>query len=433
MGKQWGSLLVIVAVVGVALYVVLTRPIALGLDLKGGSQLTLQAQPTAQVPEITPEVMQGLVKVIEQRINGLGVAEPLIQISGRDQLFVQLAGVADPDRAVQLLGDTAQLEFRRQRIATEIPPGDAPIEELQRIFEPVGLTGAMLTNALPQPPRQGSQFWEVGLQFTPEGGEKFAELTKSLAGTGRSIGIFLDNRLISAPVVPAQFAATGITGGQAVITGTFDVNAATDLAIKLKAGALPVPVQVIENRTVGATLGAVSIRQSLYAGALGIILVLVFMVVYYRLPGLIADIALLIYALCTFACFQLLGVTMTLPGIAGFILSIGMAVDANVLIFERMREELREGKSLYKSIEEGFDRAFSSILDGNVTTLLVCGVLFSLGIGLLRGFAVTLAIGIVVSFFSALLCTRTFLRLLVSIPGIRQRPGLYYPNAAAHS
>jgi len=433
MGKQWGSLLVIVAVVGVALYVVLTRPIALGLDLKGGSQLTLQAQPTAQVPEITPEVMQGLVKVIEQRINGLGVSEPLIQISGRDQLFVQLAGVADPDRAVQLLGDTAQLEFRRQRIATEIPPGDAPIEELQRIFEPVGLTGAMLTNALPQPPRQGSQFWEVGLQFTPEGGEKFAELTKSLAGTGRSIGIFLDNRLISAPVVPAQFAATGITGGQAVITGTFDVNAATDLAIKLKAGALPVPVQVIENRTVGATLGAVSIRQSLYAGALGIILVLVFMVVYYRLPGLIADIALLIYALCTFACFQLLGVTMSLPGIAGFILSIGMAVDANVLIFERMREELREGKSLYKSIEEGFDRAFSSILDGNVTTLLVCGVLFSLGIGLLRGFAVTLAIGIVVSFFSALLCTRTFLRLLVSIPGIRQRPGLYYPNAAAHS
>ena len=433
MGKQWGSLLVIVAVVGVALYVVLTRPIALGLDLKGGSQLTLQAQPTDQVPEITPEVMQGVVKVIEQRINGLGVAEPLIHISGRAQLFVQLAGVADPDRAVQLLGDTAQLEFRRQRIATEIPPGDAPLEEFQRIFEPVGLTGAMLTNALPQPPRQGSQFWEVGLQFTPEGGEKFAELTKSLAGTGRSIGIFLDNRLISAPVVPAQFAATGITGGQAVITGTFDVNAATDLAIKLKAGALPVPVQVIENRTVGATLGAVSIRQSLYAGALGIILVLVFMVVYYRLPGLIADIALLIYALCTFACFQLLGVTMSLPGIAGFILSIGMAVDANVLIFERMREELREGKSLYKSIEEGFDRALSSILDGNVTTLLVCGVLFSLGIGLLRGFAVTLAIGIVVSFFSALLCTRTFLRLLVSIPGIRQRPGLYYPNAAAHS
>jgi len=425
MGKQLGSLVVMVVVVAAALYVVLTRPIQLGLDLKGGTQLTLQAQTTAQVTEITPEVMQGLVQVIRQRIDGLGVSEPLIQISGRDQLFLQLAGVADPDRAVQLLGDTAQLEFRRQRIATELPTGDAPREELDRVFESVGLTGAMLTNALPQPPRQGSQFWEVGLEFTPEGGDKFAELTKALAGTGRSIGIFLDDRLISAPVVPAQFAATGITGGTAVITGTFDVTTATDLAIKLKAGALPVPVQVIENRTLGATLGAVSIQQSLYAGILGIILVLIFMVYYYRLPGLMADVALLIYALCTFASFQLLGVTMSLPGIAGFILSIGMAVDANVLIFERMREELQAGKTLYKSIEEGFNRAFSSILDGNVTTLLVCAVLFSLGIGLLKGFALTLAIGIVVSFFSALLCTRTLLRLLVSITALRQRPHLY--------
>ncbi|MEN9204552.1 MAG: protein translocase subunit SecD [Thermostichales cyanobacterium DRC_bins_46] len=427
MGKQWGSLMLILVVLGAAIYIVLTRPLALGLDLKGGSQLTLQAQPTAQVPEITPAVMQGLVRVIEQRINGLGVAEPLIQLSGRDQVFVQLAGVADPDRAVQLLGDTAQLEFRRQRIGTQIPPGDIPKEELDRIFEPVGLTGAMLTNALAQPPRQGSQFWEVGLQFTPEGGEIFAELTKSLAGTGRAIGIFLDDRLISAPVVPAQFAATGITGGQAVITGNFDVNAATDLAIKLKAGALPVPVQVIENRTVGATLGAESIRRSLYAGGVGIVLVLLFMVFYYRLPGLLADLALLVYAVCTLACFQLLGVTMSLPGIAGFILSIGMAVDANILIFERMREELQAGKSLYKSIEEGFDRAFGSILDGNVTTLLVCAVLFSLGMGLLKGFAVTLAIGIIISFFSALLCTRTLLRLVVSVPALRNRPHWYRP------
>jgi preprotein translocase subunit SecD len=423
------GLILILAVVVAFVYVGFSREVRLGLDLKGGTQLTLQALPTEEVTEITPDVMQGVEAVIQQRINGLGVAEPLVQISGQDRLFVQLPGVADPDRAIALLGDTAQLDFRKGLVPASTLPrtelGEVTAgEDPDALFERVGLTGDLLRNAYPQAPRRGSQTWEVLLEFKPEGAEKFTQLTRDLAGTGRSIGIFLDDVLISAPVVGAEFARTGITGGTAVITGNFSVETANDLAVKLKAGALPARIQVIENRTVGATLGEVSVRRSLYAGIGGIVLVFIFMVAYYRLPGLIADVALLIYALCTFALFQLLGVTMTLPGIAGFILSIGMAVDANVLIFERIKEELRSGKSLYKSISEGFNRAFSSILDSNVTTLLVCGVLFWLGIGLVKGFAVTLGIGILVSFFTALTCTRTLLLAAMGIPSLR-KPQFY--------
>jgi preprotein translocase subunit SecD len=423
------GLIFILAVVVALVYLGFSREVRLGLDLKGGTQLTLQAVPTEEVPEITPEVMQGVEAVIQQRINGLGVAEPLVQISGQDRLFVQLPGVADPDRAIALLGDTAQLEFRKGLVPVgalprnergEITAGEDP----DTLFERVGLTGDLLRNAYPQAPRRGSQSWEVLLEFKPEGAEKFTQLTRDLAGTERPLGIFLDDVLISAPIVGPEFARTGITGGTAVITGNFTVETATDLAVKLRSGALPVPIQVIENRTVGATLGEVSVRRSLYAGIGGLVLVFLFMVAYYRLPGLIADIALLIYALCTFALFQLLGVTMTLPGIAGFILSIGMAVDANVLIFERIKEELRAGKSIYKSISEGFNRAFSSILDSNVTTLLVCGVLFWLGMGLVKGFAVTLGIGILVSFFTAITCTRSLLLAAMGIPSLR-KPEFY--------
>jgi preprotein translocase subunit SecD len=202
------------------------------------------------------------------------------------------------------------------------------------------------------------------------------------------------------------------------------------LALQLRGGSLPVPVEIVENRTVGATLGRDSIQRSIYAGVGGLILVLIFMVVYYRLPGLIADLALIIYSLLTWAAFALLGVTLTLPGIAGFILSIGMAVDANVLIFERTREELRAGKSLYRSVESGFYRAFSSILDSNVTTWIACAALFWLGSGLVKGFALTLALGVAVSMFTAITCSRTFLFLAISMPAIR-KPELFCPNLPA--
>ena len=430
MDKLIGRLVGIALAIAFAIFV-LVGPywtLRLGLDLKGGTQLTLQAQPTEAVPEITPDVLDGLEVVLEQRINGLGVAEAVLQISGEDRIFVQLPGVDDPDRAIDILGDTAQLSFRRQREGTILPfnpeTGEVPeiLENPDEVFERTELTGAQLTNAIASPTNaRSTQNWQVQLEFDGDGAVLFAELTAELAGTGRSLGIFLDDALVSAPSVGAEFAGTGIFGGRATISSSrFDVNRATDIATKLRAGALPVPVAVIENRTVGATLGAASIRRSLIAGLGGLVLTFGYMVVYYQIPGLMASVALLVYAAITLAAYKLLGVTLTLPGIAGFILSIGIAVDANVLIFERTREELRSGKSVYKSVEEGFSRALASILDSNVTTLIVCLILFWLGVGLVKGFALTLAIGILVSFFTALTCTRTLLLVLLSNSQLRK-------------
>jgi preprotein translocase subunit SecD len=298
------------------------------------------------------------------------------------------------------------------------------------LFEDVQLTGKRLTSSEPVPTRD-PKVWSVGIYFDTQGGEIFARMTKELAGTGRPIGIFLDRDLQSSPIVPDEFKATGITGGRAEITGNFTLDAASRTSKLLNGGALPFPVKVGEVRTVGATLGRDSVQRSIYAGLGGLFLVLVFMAVYYRLPGVVAAIALVIYALLTFAAFCLIPkFTLTLPGISGFILSIGMAVDANVLIFERTREELRAGKSLYRSIEAGFYRAFSSILDGNVTTVIACAALYWLGTGLVKGFAVTLAIGVLVSMFTAITCSRTLLLLSLSIPALR-KPHLYCPNLSA--
>ncbi len=418
MQQRYWLLALILAVVLGGLYVVVEPipqafklkpvPVALGLDLRGGAQLTLLAKPTAEVPKVTSEILQGVKVVIEQRVNGLGVAEATVQQKGVDQLLIQLPGVKDPDRAIKLLGDTAQLDFREQ-VGTD--PLGAPK------WKKTGLTGGDLKKSTPKS-TQG-RAWDVALEFTPRGGELFAQLTGNLGGTGRRLGIFLDNKLVSAPTVGPEFAGKGITGGQAVITGTFTAQEATDTATKLNAGALPVPVEVIENRTVGATLGEDSLRKSLTAGLGGTIAVLVFMLLYYRMPGFFADISLLIYTLTTLAIFKLIPVTLTLPGIAGFILSIGIAVDANVLIFERTKEEIKSGKKIFTAVEAGFSRAFSSILDSHVTTLVSCTVLFVLGSGILRGFALTLGIGILVSLFSALTCTRTFLYLALNIPSLR--------------
>ena len=468
MEKQRWLLLLILGLLILSLVVLNKLPLQLGLDLRGGSQLTLQAKPTQEVKTITENDINAVKTVIENRINALGVSEPLVQTVGNDKVLVQLPGVTDPQQAERILGGTAQLEFRPQRQGTEgqfaaeystkrqkdaeiavlrqsgttketqeliaqlKPSLDKSNQAILELFDSIGLTGKNLKNAQPSP-AQGSN-WEVAISFDDDGGKKFAELTKKLAGTGRSIGIFLDDALVSAPVVGAEFATTGITGGSAVITGNFTPETAGELAVQLRGGSLPFPVEVVENRTVGATLGQDSIRRSIYAGVAGLILVFLFMGIYYRLPGLIADVSLAIYALLCLACFSLLGVTMTLPGIAGFILSIGMAVDANVLIFERMREELKDGKSLYRSVESGFYRAFSSILDSNVTTLIACGALFWLGSGLVKGFALTLAIGILVSMFTALTCSRTLLLLMVlNMPKLRQKPELFCPNLSVKS
>lgn len=464
MQKQRWIIGLILLLVVAAIVTIVKLPPSLGLDLKGGAQLTIEVQPTKERTTVTGDDTTAVQKVIENRINALGVSEPLVQTVGERRILVQLPGVTDPEQAERILGGTAKLEFRAQKQGSEqqllqskivqeqlkaqlaalrqdTEKNAEKIAEIQEAlkknnaaiaqsFEPAELTGKNLTNAQPSP-TQGSA-WEVAISFDGEGGEKFAQLTKQLAGTGRTLGIFLDNELISDPVVNAEFAATGITGGNAVITGRYTAETATDLAVQLRGGSLPFPVAIVENRTVGATLGQDSIRRSIYAGIAGLILVLIFMGIYYRLPGLIADVSLIIYALLTFACFALVGVTLTLPGIAGFILSIGMAVDANVLIFERTREEIRAGNTLYRSVESGFFRAFSSILDSNVTTIIACIALAWFGSGLVRGFAVTLAIGVLVSMFTALTCSRTFLLLVVlGVPGIRQKPELFCPNIPA--
>ncbi|MHC5674675.1 protein translocase subunit SecD [Nostoc sp.] len=454
------SLLILIGVLIIAAIVVInTISIPLGLDLRGGSQLTIQVKTTPEIKQITDRELEAVKKVVEGRINGLGVSEPVVQTVGKDQILVQLPGVSDPQQAERVLGGTAQLEFRTQKPGTEtqlfafqtsraelkakqqdLRKSNEPAaivknqQDLQKnnqaiaeLFESTNppLAGKFLKDAAGEPTQNNN--WNVAIRFDQKGGELFAELTKKLAGTGRSIGIFLDNELISAPSVGPEFAASGISGGAAVITGRFTAQEANNLGVQLRGGALPVPVQIVENRTVGATLGKDSIQRSLYAGIGGLLLVLIFMLVYYRLPGLIADVALIIYALLTYATFALLGVTLTLPGIAGFILSIGMAVDANVLIFERTREELRAGKTLYRSIEAGFYRAWSSILDSHVTSLISCAALFFLGAGLVKGFALTLALGLGVNLFTAITCSRTLLFLSLQFPNLR-KPELFCPN-----
>ncbi len=454
-------LVLIVALVIGAIAVIWKIPPQLGLDLRGGSQLTILVKTTPERPELKPGDLEAVQSVIEGRINALGVSEPTVFTVGQDQIVVQLPGVNDPAQAERVLGGTAQLEFRKQKPGTEQLLGieqqqlreklakqaelrtstdqaaiQANQEALKKthdaiaaMFEKTELGGTNLEDAYPNATNVQS-VWDVGLKFDAKGGELFAQLTKDLAGTGRTLGIFLDGVPIGpnfAYTVPVDFAATGITGGSAVIEGQFDLQTARDLAIQLKGGALPLPVEVVENRTVGATLGRDSIQSSIYAAIAGLILVLVFMVVYYRLPGAIADISLMIYALLTLAVFVLLGVTLTLPGIAGFILSIGMAVDANVLIFERTREELRAGKSLYRSVESGFYRAFSSILDSNVTTVIACLALFFLGAGLVKGFALTLGIGVLISMFTAITCSRTLMFTAISLPSLR-KPEYFCPN-----
>ncbi len=464
MQKQRSLLLLILVLAIAAVTVLVQDPIRLGLDLQGGAQLTIQLQPSEDIPEITARETEAVLSVVRNRVDALGVSEPLVQTIGTDQILVQLPGVSDPAQAERVLGGTAQLDFReeirnpevsaqlevrqqelqqllieqavasqnasaeeKQLLEAKVKEKQAEVDALiDRLFQRTGLTGKNLKSADPQPTNQSGS-WGVGIRFDAEGGKLFAELTKNIAGTGRRLGIFLDDRLLSAPVVDAQYAVTGISGGAAEISGNFTVETANDLAVQLRGGALPVPVEIVENRTVGATLGRDSVQSSIYAGVVGLLLVLVFMVVYYRLPGLIADVALVLYALLTLASFALLEVTLTLPGIAGFILSIGMAVDANVLIFERTREELRAGKSLYRSVESGFYRAFSSILDSNVTTLIACGALFWLGAGLVKGFALTLALGVLVSMFTAITCSRTLMFVAITFNELR-KPELFCPN-----
>lgn len=405
-------LLIIALLIAGAAFVSFKKPMKMGLDIEGGSHLVVEAQDVKQKivnnevvePAITvnQEVMQSAVAVVRQRVDGLGVAEPLIQRKGERQVIVQLPGIADPQEAVKLIGETAKLDFRKK------DPKD-PSKWVQ-----TGVFGNMLTDARPINP---AGQWEISFKFNAEGAKKFGQLTTELVG--QPLGIFLDDALVSAPNVNSP-----ITGGEGVIQGNFSPEEARTLAVQLKAGQLPVPLKMVENRTVGPTLGQEAVDRSFRAGVAGIVVVLIFMLWYYRVPGVMANIALFLYALFNLAVFKLIPITLTVPGIAGFILSIGMAVDANVLIFERTKEELRMGKSIFNAVEEGFRRAFSSIFDSNATTLISCVVLYYFGTGLIRGFAVTLAIGVIVSMFTAITVTRTLMRVVVRSRKMRN-PAMY--------
>ena len=381
------------------------RDFRLGLDLQGGTHLVLQAD-MAKVPEAgRGAALQGVLNVMERRVNAYGVAEPVIQAQGSDRVIVELPGIKDIEQAKQLIGKTAKLEFRERTIeGTWVPAMGEGNDGQQK-----ELTGAYLI-----PDRQqvifdpNSNQPQVTLEFNDEGAKLWEQITTR--NLRQPVGIFLDDEPVSTPVVQA------VLSHNSVITN-MRLDEAKLLAIQLNAGALPVPVSIVQEQTVDATLGADSVQRSVVAGWISLAIVAIFMLFYYRLPGLLATCALLLYAGIILGIFKLAPVTLTLSGIAAFILSVGMAVDANILIFERMKEELRSGKSLGAAIDAGFDRAWPSIRDSNSSTLITTGILYyfgqTFGATLIVGFALTLAIGVLVSMFSAIFVTRSLLGLVV--------------------
>lgn len=448
---RWRLIVVAVVVVAALLSVFPVKGrLRLGLDLEGGAHILLQAKGTAENP-LTEDSVERLLAVLRNRIDQYGVSEPLIQREGSDRVIVDLPGVADPEAALELIGKTALLEFRQVQEATgSVPPGperknyesqeeflaakarwegvkkqfDAMAEEMSvrasddpsvimsrseegeaYLLGKVYVSGKDLVDAKTSFDNLGRPI--VTLQFSSQGARMFDEATAG--NVGRQIAICLDGNVISAPVVQER-----ISGGNAQISGRFSTAEAQRLSIMLRAGALPVGVEILENRSVGPTLGSDSIRSGLRAGLLGGLLVLLFMLIYYRTLGIAADIALAVSTLLVFAGLISLKATLTLPGIAGIVLTLGMAVDGNILIFERMKEEVAGGKTPYAAVDAGFRKALSSILDANITTLIAAVVLFYFGSGPIRGFAVTLSIGIVASVFSALVVTRALLHVLQS-------------------
>ncbi|MGB7604926.1 MAG: protein translocase subunit SecD [Lutisporaceae bacterium] len=360
--------------------------IKLGLDLRGGATVLLQAKDDPNDP-LNDEKMERAVVTIRERVDSLGVAEPTIVRQGNNRIEVQLPEVKDSQRALEVIGQTAQLEFRDENGT-------------------VVLTGADVENATVEMSSEMGTSYVVSLKLNPEGATKFKDATAS--NVGKQIGIYLDNSLVSNPTVDEV-----IPNGEASISGIGGREEALDLATVIRAGALPVELEVMSVTAVGPQLGANSFSRSLYAGAIGIIVVLLFMLAYYRLPGLVADITLTIYIIIVLMIMAGLKATLTLPGIAGIILSVGMAVDANVIIFERIKEEIRVGKTLRAAVDSGFRRAFITILDSNVTTVLAATILFYFGAGPIKGFAITLMIGIATSMFTAIVITRYLMMLLV--------------------
>ena len=381
------KLLTVIAVI-IGAFIAFVSPLAYsirqGLDLQGGTHVVLEAEDTPEAV-VNDDAMERVVRIMEKRVNELGLTEPIIQRQGSRRIIVELPGIKDPDKAIQVIGKTAMLEFQDEAGHTV-------------------LTGTDLKDAKEQTDQQGQNL--VALDFSDEGGQKFADLT--MKNVGKRISILLDGEVLTSPNVKEP-----ITGGRAVITGSRTLEEAHNLAILLRSGALPVKVNIIETRTVGPTLGQDSKDKSEFAFSIGIGAVLLFMLFFYRLSGFIADISLMAYVLMLLAALKFLDATLPLPGVAGIILSIGMAVDANVLIFEHFKEEYRAGKTLRAAMNSGFKRAFTTIFDSNITTIIAAIVLFMFGTGSIRGFAITLGLGVVLSMLTAISLTQYMLKLLI--------------------
>ncbi|MDI6792525.1 MAG: protein translocase subunit SecD [bacterium] len=415
LGWKIALIIIILGLCGFLVYP-LSEKINLGLDLQGGMHIVLEVE-TSELKEGVKlaDIVDMALEIVRNRVDQFGVAEPSIQKQGENQIVVQLPGINDPDRAINLIGKTALLEFKllgEEADLNKALKGDVPegyvLSYLERrdrgdtvsmlLKEAAEVTGATLTNAMV---RFDSQFGQpyVGLSFNPEGAKRFAEVTG--ANIDKQLAIVLDGKVKSAPVIRSK-----IPDGEAQISGNFTYEEAHDLAIVLRAGSLPAPVKIVENRTIGPSLGQDSVNKGIKACIIGACLVLLFMVVYYKYAGLLADICVIFNIVIILGVLSLFKATLTLPGIAGIILTIGIAVDANVLIFERIREELRAGKTARTAIATGYSRAFRAILDSNVTTLITTFILFQFGTGPIKGFAVTLSTGIIASFFTALFVSR---------------------------
>ncbi len=425
------------------------RSFKLGLDLAGGSHLIYEADTSGIAPTEVPELMSVLRSVIERRVNIFGVSEPVVQVErssfaaeeSRDRLVVELPGVTDVSEAVAEIGRTPLLEFKLLDRAALMEQNELEVSEVATSssaasgtlavsteagtgtsstttspYVDTGLTGRYLQSAaLEFAGGQGGQLSNepiVSIVFNDEGGQLFERITAN--NVGEQLAIFLDGELISAPTINQA-----ISGGRAIISGGFTPDQARDLAQNLNFGALPVPIELVSTQTIGASLGAELVEKGVMAGVVGVSLVMLFMVLWYRALGVVAAISLSGYVVMMLALFQLIPVTLTAAGLAGFVLSLGMAVDANVLVFERIKEEWRAGKSLVDATQTGFARAWSAIRDGNITSLLSAIILFWFGTSIVKGFALVFGLGVIVSMLSALLVTRTLALALPDVERVR--------------
>ncbi len=392
----------------------------LGLDLRGGLQALLE------VPEgvtVTASDLETAKTILESRVNALGVSEVNMQVAPPRRIVAEFPGINNPEEVVASVKQTGLLEFvdfgaspladgtviktDSGNAGSATPATDTTTAPADRVYHTV-MTGTALQTVNVQPGQTGG--YEIAFSLTSDSSKVFSDYTRD--NVNKFLAIVLDKKVISAPRINSQ-----ISDGSGIITGSYTQESANSFAVQLRYGSLPVPVQVAESRTVGPTLGAESVRKSVLAGAIGLGVVILFMLLYYRLPGFVADLALVTYALLSLALFKLIPVVLTLPGIAGFILSIGMAVDANILIFERLKEELRSGKTLRQAIDLGWQRAWPSIRDSNSSTLITCAILYifgnTFGASMVKGFSVTLALGVIVSLFTAIIVTRTYLHTLM--------------------